>query len=54
MKEACRFYSFLIPIKQHEKLITLGRETGLPLAKLIRQGIDLVLKNKGGDKSNEN
>lgn len=45
MKEACRFYSLLLPLRQHEKLVALSRKTGLPLAKLIRQGIDRLLEN---------
>lgn len=44
MKEACRFFSFLFPIRQHEALQKISRERGIPLAVLIRQGIDLLLE----------
>lgn len=44
MKEPCRFYSLLLPLRQHEALQAMSRERGVPLAKLIRSGIDLLLK----------
>lgn len=54
MSEPCRFYSMLLPTRQHAKLQALGREEDVSLAVLIRQGIDMLLSSRAegvGDNS---
>ena len=45
MKQACRFFNLLIPFKTYEELKTLSARTEKPVAEIVRQGIDLILKN---------
>lgn len=52
MKEACRFYSLLLPIKQHEALQTVSRKNQVPLAVCVRNAIDFYLENKSKDAKN--
>ena len=46
MKEACRFYSLLLSLKQHQALQALSRKNEVPLSRLVREGIDLLIKVK--------
>lgn len=43
-------YTTNISISQLEQLRALSYELRVPLAELIRQGIDLLLKKRGGEK----
>ncbi len=51
MKDACRFYSLLLSLKQHHALQAVSRKEGVSLAELIRKGIELVLENSKTKKS---
>ncbi len=46
MKEACRFYSLLLPLKQHQALQAISRKNEVPLSRLVREGISLLIKAK--------
>ncbi|HHT9106705.1 MAG TPA: hypothetical protein ACFYD7_12665 [Candidatus Wujingus californicus] len=46
MREPCRFYSLLLPVKQHEALQAVSRNNQVPLAVCERKAIELFLKNK--------
>ncbi len=46
MKEPCRFYSLLLPIKQHEALQAVSRKNQVPLAVCVRSAINLYLKTE--------
>ena len=56
MKEPCRFYSLLLPVKQHEALQAVSRNNQVPLAVCVRKAIELFLKNKDyeGGKNDDN
>lgn len=45
MKQACRIFNLLLPFKTYEELKTISARTEKPVAEIIRQGINLVLKN---------
>jgi len=42
-----KFFNLLLPYEQYRKLKILSREEDLPIAALIRSGIDHVLCLKG-------
>ena len=46
MKEGWSFQSFLIPISLQESLKKLIKDLNVPVSKLIRRGIALVLSGK--------
>ena len=46
MKQAHRFFNLLLPYSQYEELKNLSIKTEQSVAQIVRQGIDLVLKNK--------
>lgn len=44
MKEGNKFYSIVIPVNQHERMVQFSRKNGISVAKLVRRGIDLMLE----------
>ena len=40
-----KFFNFALPYEMYEKLRRLSIESEKPIAEIVRQGIDLVLKN---------
>lgn len=46
VKEANKLFNLLLPFRQYQELRSLGVKTNRPIAEIIRQGIDLVLKSK--------
>jgi len=42
-----KFYNFLMPFSQYQKLRVLAKEMDLPMAELVRQGVGLVLESGG-------
>lgn len=45
MKQACRVFNLLISFKAYEDLKAMSAKTEKPIAEIIRQGIDIVLKD---------
>lgn len=49
MREPCRFYSFLMPLTQHEGLVNLSRKEDVPIAVLLRRSIGNMLEAERND-----
>jgi hypothetical protein len=49
-----KYFNLVLPIEVYRELKKTAYETGQSMGGLMRQGIDLVLKNKCEDKKNEN
>lgn len=45
IKEPCRFYSLLMPIKQQDALRAYSHKNRVPVAVCVRAAIDLFLQN---------
>lgn len=45
MKQAHRFFNLLLPYSQYEDLKNLSIKTEKSIAQIIREGVDIVLKN---------
>ncbi|MCK6470039.1 MAG: ribbon-helix-helix domain-containing protein [Candidatus Brocadia sinica] len=49
VREANKLFNLLLPFKQYQELRDLGTKTNRPIAEIVREGIDLVLKTKTGN-----
>lgn len=50
IKEPCRFYSLLMPIKQQDALRAYSHKNRVPVSVCVRSAIDLFLKNVKSEK----
>ena len=50
MNEPCKMFSVVMPFKTYERLKAMAKDRDTSVGGLLRQGADLVLRNKSGSK----